>query len=95
MPNRPSSIKNLRKSKRKAIINQKRIKAMKQIIRLFKKNISVQKFEEASKLLPKLYKTIDKACKGGVIKKNAAARKKSRLTRLLMKQLVKNKQTKA
>lgn len=95
MPNRPSSIKNLRKSKRRTIINLVRLRKMKQLIRRFKKTIIARKTDEASKLIPKVYQAIDKALKGGVIKKGTAARKKSRLTKLLSKQLVQNKQTKA
>jgi len=44
-----------------------------------------QRREEAIKLLPSAYKAIDKACKTGVIKKNTAARKKSRLMKLIAK----------
>jgi len=44
-----------------------------------------KKHDEARALLPRVYKTIDKAKKRGVIKKNAASRKKSRLTKLLNK----------
>ncbi|MCF7815897.1 MAG: 30S ribosomal protein S20, partial [Candidatus Pacebacteria bacterium] len=36
--------------------------------------------KEAEALMPTVYKAIDKAEKRGVIKKNTAARKKSRLT---------------
>jgi len=35
--------------------------------------------------LPQLYKALDKAALKGVLKPNAAARKKSRLTKLLQK----------
>ena len=38
---------------------------------------------EAEKSLPELYKAIDKAAKRGVIKKNTASRKKSRLAKKL------------
>jgi small subunit ribosomal protein S20 len=41
--------------------------------------------EEAKKLLPQVYKILDKAAKVGVIKKNTAARKKSRITKLITK----------
>lgn len=41
--------------------------------------------EEARLLLPKLYKTLDKAVKIGVMKKNTASRKKSRITLSLAK----------
>lgn len=37
--------------------------------------------DTAEKSLPRLYKVIDKAAKSGVIKKQTAARKKSRLSR--------------
>ena len=37
----------------------------------------------AQELLPKVYKSIDKAQKRGVIKKNTAARKKSRASALV------------
>jgi small subunit ribosomal protein S20 len=38
---------------------------------------------QAQELLSQAYKAIDKAAKTGILKKNAAARKKSRLARLL------------
>ncbi len=58
---------------------------MKALVKQTKKLARAQKKEEAVKLLPKLYKAIDKAAKRGIIKKNTAARKKSRLTKLLQK----------
>jgi len=39
--------------------------------------------EEAKKLLPKVYELLDKAAKIGLIKKNTASRKKSRMARLI------------
>ena len=44
-----------------------------------------KKDKEAEALLPKLYQALDKAAKIGVIKKNEASRKKSRLTRFVAK----------
>ena len=38
---------------------------------------------EAEAMLASAYKAIDKAGKGGVIKKNTAARRKSRIARLV------------
>ena len=58
---------------------------MKAMVKQTRKLASAQKKEEAIKLLPKLYQAIDKAAKRGIIKKNAASRKKSRLTKLLQK----------
>ncbi len=42
--------------------------------------LSEKKTEEAKKLLPQVYKFLDKAAKTGLIKKNTASRKKSRIT---------------
>jgi small subunit ribosomal protein S20 len=44
--------------------------------------ILAKRIDEAKKVLPKLYQALDKAAKVGVIKKNTASRKKSRLTKL-------------
>ena len=50
-----------------------------------KKLISGKSKKEAEKLLPKAYQAIDKAAKRGIIKKNTAARKKSRLVKAIQK----------
>jgi len=47
--------------------------------------VSAKKQTEAKKLLPAIYKALDKAAKVGVIKKNNASRRKSRLTILIDK----------
>lgn len=44
-----------------------------------------RKNEEAKNLLSRAYQTIDKAAKRGVIKKNTAGRKKSRLAKFINK----------
>jgi len=56
---------------------------IKGIIKEIRKLVSQKKNEEAKKLLPQAYKALDKAAKSGVIKKGAAARKKSRITKLI------------
>ena len=55
------------------------------MIKQEKKLLEQKNVEEAQKLLPQLYKALDKAALKGVLKPNAAARKKSRLTKLLQK----------
>ena len=47
--------------------------------------VLAKKMQEAKKLLPDIYKALDKAAKVGVIKKNNASRRKSRLTKLIDK----------
>ncbi len=47
--------------------------------------VLAKKMADAKKLLPDIYKALDKAAKVGVIKKNNASRRKSRLTKLIDK----------
>jgi len=83
MPITSSAKKALRSSKRKRVFNLKRKGEMNNTIKEYKKLVLAKKEDEAKKLLPKLQKSIDKAVKTGLIKKNTAARKKSRLMKKL------------
>ena len=85
MPITSGAKKALRASKRKRVFNDRRRSAMRKILKEVKKLSAVKNKNDAAKLLPRVYKAIDKAAKRGIIKKNAAARKKSRLTRLINK----------
>ncbi len=80
MPLLSSAKKVLRSSKLKKSFNDKRKREMRAAIKMARALVAEKKFDEARALLPRVYKAIDKAAKRGVIKKNAAARKKSRLT---------------
>ena len=83
MPITSSAKKALRASKKKRVFNLRRKNDMQSVVKEYKKLISTQKIDEAKKLVSKLQKNIDKAAKRGVIKKNTAARKKSRLMKKL------------
>ena len=95
MPITKSAKKSLRQSKKRRKENLRRLNAMRDIIKNIrdltlenKKNAqenSRQRQDKAKKLLPEAYKAIDKTAKMGIIKKNTAARKKSRLTKLINK----------
>jgi small subunit ribosomal protein S20 len=85
MPITKSAYKALRQSLKRKKFNLKRKDAMKETVRKIKKLKADGKTEEALKLLNLAYKTIDKAAKRGVIKKNTANRKKSRLVKFLRK----------
>ncbi len=85
MPITKSAKKALKVSKRKQLFNARRKNAMKDVIKKYKKLVEGKQAEEAKKLLPAVQKAIDKAMKRGVIKKNNAARKKSRLMKKLTK----------
>ena len=85
MPITESAKKALRQSKKRRGRNLRRLNAMREIIKQIRKLVIENKKEEALKLLPSVYKAIDKAAKTNLIKKNTAARKKSRLTKLINK----------
>ncbi len=85
MPISKSAKKSHRASLRKKAFNDKRKKTMKEVVKSVKSAIVDQKPEDANKLLPDAYKAIDKAAKRGVIKKNTASRKKSRLSAMIKK----------
>ena len=82
MPIKESAKKALRQSKKRRRLNLARMNKMKQLIKKIRKLCLENKKEEAKKLLPEVYQAIDKTAKRGVIKKNTAARKKSKVTRL-------------
>jgi small subunit ribosomal protein S20 len=55
---------------------------MKDSMKKIEKAVKAGKKEDAVKMLSAAFAAVDKAAKRGVIKKNTAARKKSRLTRI-------------
>jgi len=84
MPIKKSAKKALRQSERRRIRNLQRKRKIKNLLKEVKILVSQKKQEEAKKLLPQVYKLLDKAAKTGLIKKNTAARKKSRITKLII-----------
>ncbi len=85
MPILDAAKKAVRQNKRRKALNLQYKKKMKEPIKEFKKLLAEKKTGEAKKLLPQIYKALDKSAKHGTIKKNTAARKKSRLTRMVNK----------
>lgn len=85
MPIIKSAKKALRVSKRKAVFNTRRENSMDAALKSIKKLVASNKIKEAEKMLPEVYKKIDKAVKIKFIKKNAGARYKSRITLFLNK----------
>ncbi|MCX6760764.1 MAG: 30S ribosomal protein S20 [Candidatus Nealsonbacteria bacterium] len=77
--------KSLRQSKRRRKINIKRWKNLRALLKEVKLLISQKKTEEAKKLLPEIYKILDKSAKVSLIKKNTASRRKSRISRMINK----------
>jgi len=85
MPITKSAKKALRQSIKRKIRNLAYKKKIKELVKKAKKLIQENQKEEAKKLLPLVYKALDKAAKVGIIKKNTAARKKSLITKLINK----------
>lgn len=83
MPITKSAKKALRQSKKRREHNLRYLRKMRYLIKSEKKLVLEGKKEEALSLLSKVYKVIDKAAKENVIKKNTAARKKSKIAKLV------------
>ena len=82
MPITQSAKKAVRGSLNKKAYNDRQKRLMKEVIKKIEKLSKTSK-DEAKKLLSSAFAIIDKTAKKGVIKKNNAARKKSRLSRLI------------
>ena len=83
MPIIKSAKKALRSSGRKRVFNLRRKETMRRTVKEVEKLAGEGKHVDANSKLALAYQAIDKAAKRGVIKKNTAARKKSRIARVL------------
>ena len=66
-------------------MNIQRKDKVKSLMKQARSLVGEKKSEEAKKLLPQIYKALDKAAKKKTIKKNTASRKKARITKLIAK----------
>ncbi len=85
MPITKSAKKARRQNIRRRKMNIKRKSELKAVIKQYKKLISAKEKDKAKELISQVYKKLDKAAKINLIKKNKAARLKSRLSKLLLK----------
>jgi len=85
MPITKSAQKALRQNKRRRARNLKQSRSLKDEIKALKKLMAKKDKKSAADALPKVYKFLDKAVKTNLIKKNTAARLKSRLTKTVNK----------
>ena len=83
MPITKTAVKALRQSERRHKRNVAKSNAYKKTLKEIKKLALAGKQADAQKLLSTLYKTVDKAAKINVIKKNKASRIKSRIAKKL------------
>ena len=81
MANTSSAKKAQRAGTRRIVFNARRKKAMRSSVKEMSKLIGKSDLKGMQKLLPQLQQAIDKAAKNGTIKKNAAARMKSRIAK--------------
>lgn len=85
MPQKRSAYKEIRKSKRRRQGNVKIVSELKTLVKKFNALLSDKKIDEARTYLKSVFSKFDKAAKKGVIPKNTASRKLSRLSKRLRK----------
>ena len=83
MPNKKSAEKALRQSNKRFVLNLRRKRDMRDLFKQGLGFIEQGKTADAEKLIPAIFKAVDKAAKRGVIKKNTAARRKSMYVRAI------------
>lgn len=79
MPVTKTTKRRPQQNERKRILNKKRTLEMKKLVKEANTLVAAKEVKAVEEMMPKIYKAIDKAAKRGVIKKNTAARKKSRM----------------
>lgn len=81
MPVKKSAFKAIRQDKKKAARNTKAKSDIAALIKKINKSVAAKDSAKASDWLKQAVKKIDKAAQKGILKKNTAARKKSRLSK--------------
>jgi len=85
MPITTSAKKALRNSKKKREFNLAKKELLNKAVKKVKKLLVEKKVKEAEALIPEVQKIIDKSVKTGLLKKNTASRKKSRIVSMIKK----------
>jgi len=79
MANTYSALKRVRQTERRTEYNRKQKSELRHGIRAMRRALAGKDPKSAAALLPKTFSLIDRSAKSGVIKKNTAARYKSKL----------------
>jgi len=79
MANTYSALKRVRQAERRTEVNRKNKTQLRHQIRAIRRALAGKDASAAAALLPKTFSLIDRSAKSGVIKKNTAARYKSKL----------------
>ena len=85
MANTVSSLKRVRVTERRTGINRVRKSRLRHQVRALRRLIDAKDAKGAEAIVPKTFSLIDRSAKWGIIKKNTAARYKSRITLRLRK----------
>ena len=80
MANTISSLKRARQTKQKTMVNRLRKTRLRHQVRSVRRLIEQKNAQGAAAVLPATFSLIDRSAKWGIIKKNTAARYKSRIT---------------
>lgn len=80
MANTYSALKRVRQTKRKTEVNRLRKSRLRHQIRAVRRLIEQKELGAAQAALPDTFSMIDRSARWGIIKKNTAARYKSRIT---------------
>jgi small subunit ribosomal protein S20 len=81
MANTVSSVKRVRTAEHRTEVNHIRRTRLRHQIRAIRRLIEKKEASAAEAILPKTFSLIDRSAKWGIIKKNTAARYKSRVTK--------------
>lgn len=80
MANTVSALKRVRVAERRTQVNRVRRSRLRHQIRAMRRLLDAKDAGGAAKIAPETFSLVDRAAKWGIIKKNTAARYKSRLT---------------
>jgi small subunit ribosomal protein S20 len=79
MANTYSALKRVRQTERRTEVNRKNKSRLRHQIRAMRRALTAKDAKAASAMLPTTFSVIDRSAKSGIIKKNTAARYKSKL----------------
>ncbi|HTR37417.1 MAG TPA: 30S ribosomal protein S20 [Bryobacteraceae bacterium] len=80
MANTISSLKRMRQTRRRTMVNRLRKSRLRHQVRSMRRLIEQKDAKAAEAALPATFSLIDRSAKWGIIKKNTAARYKSRIS---------------
>jgi len=83
MANHKSALKRARQNARRRQRNRSNTSRMRTQVKVLRKAVEAGETDRARDLLPATLSLLDRSVQRGVLKRNAAARRKSRLTRLV------------